>query len=54
MQTYYVINLKKMPFYFREDFTLVAVTTTEKDVKDAVNRMPTEAPTVLFMYIVSL
>jgi hypothetical protein len=32
--------MKKMPLFFKDDFTLVAFTTTENDAKKAINRMP--------------
>ena len=34
------INMKKMPFYFKDDFTLVAYTTTENDKKKSIDRSP--------------
>lgn len=40
------VNMKKMPIFFKDDFTLVAYTTTENDMKKAINRMPTEQPVV--------
>ena len=40
LEAYYKNNLKQMPFFFKEDFTLMAYTTTENDVKKNINRMP--------------
>lgn len=33
-----------MPFFFKEEFTLVAVCTTENDAKKGISRLPTEQP----------
>lgn len=33
-----------MPFFFKEDFTLMAYTTTENDAKKNISRMPQESP----------
>lgn len=46
------VNIKKMPFFFKDDFTLVTYTTTENDLKKNINRMPQETPVVNFFYII--
>jgi len=48
LEAFYKTNLKQMPFFFKDDFSLMAFATTENDVKKAVNRMPLEPPQVFF------
>lgn len=45
------INMKKMPIFFKDDFTLVAYTTTEADMKKAIMRMPQSQPEVFNLII---
>lgn len=40
IEAYYKANLKKMPMFFKEEFTLVSVCTTENDSKKGQNRLP--------------
>ncbi|CAD8178540.1 unnamed protein product [Paramecium octaurelia] len=43
-QCYQTYNQRKLPFFFKDDFTLVSVCTTENDVKKGIKRFPTEQP----------
>lgn len=40
-----------MPIFFKDDFTLVAYTTTEADMKKAIIRMPQSQPEVFNLTI---
>ncbi|CAD8061468.1 unnamed protein product [Paramecium sonneborni] len=41
---YNSLTYKKLPFYFKDDFTLISYCTTENDVKKGIKRYPIEKP----------
>ncbi|CAD8139920.1 unnamed protein product [Paramecium pentaurelia] len=41
---YSSLTISKMPFFFKDDFTLIQYCTTEKDVKKGIKRYPIEKP----------